>query len=236
MRIRRKQWARPELAVCPFFVSRPEELRGRWNEAFVRPGPFVLELGCGKGGFLAQTAFEQPEKNFLGVDLKSEVLGLAKRNAERVFAAGGRPVDNLLLTAQNIEWLTNILDEKDQVERIIINFCNPWPKKRDYKHRLTHPRQLVQYRRFLRPGSPLSLKTDDAELYEASLGYLEECGFEILERTDNLPAGHPASHIMTEHERMFREMGLSIHYLVATPREDQALPPEDSDKCKEESV
>ena len=70
MRIRRKQWARPELAVCPFFVAHPEELKGRWNGAFVRPGPIILELGCGKGGFIAQAAFESPEKNFLGVDLE----------------------------------------------------------------------------------------------------------------------------------------------------------------------
>ena len=174
MRIRRKQWARPELAVCPFFTARPEELKGRWNGAFVRPGAITLELGCGKGGFIAQAAFESPEKNFLGVDLKSEVLGLAKRNAERVFAAGGRPVDNLLLTAQNIEWITNILCAEDEIERVYINFCNPWPKKRDGKHRLTHPRQLVQYLTFLRPGRLLTLKTDDDELYEASLGNVEE--------------------------------------------------------------
>lgn len=220
MRIRRKRWARPELAVCPFFVPRPEELRGRWNGAFVRPGPITLELGCGKGGFLAQAAFESPEKNFLGVDLKSEVLGLAKRNAERVFAAGGRPVDNLLLTAQNIEWIANILCAQDVIERVYINFCNPWPKKRDSKHRLTHPRQLAQYRAFLRPGCLLTLKTDDGELYEASAGYFEECGFAILERIGSLPEDHPASRIMTEHERMFRGMGLPIHYIAVTPKEE----------------
>ncbi|GKH49525.1 MAG: tRNA (guanosine(46)-N7)-methyltransferase TrmB [Oscillospiraceae bacterium] len=219
MRIRRKQWARPELAVCPFFVAHPEELKGRWNGAFVRPGPITLELGCGKGGFIAQAAFESPEKNFLGVDLKSEVLGLAKRNAERVFAAGGRPVDNLLLTAQNIEWITNILCVEDEIERVYINFCNPWPKKRDGKHRLTHPRQLVQYLTFLRPGRLLTLKTDDDELYEASAGYFEECGFTILERIGSLPEDHPASRIMTEHERMFRGMGLPIHYITVTPKE-----------------
>ncbi len=220
MRIRRKQWARPELAACPFFIDRPEELKGRWREAFSRPGPITLELGCGKGGFLAQAALEAPQKNFLAVDLKSEVLGLAKRNAERVFAQGGRPVDNLLLTAQNIEWLQNILGEGDEVERIYINFCNPWPKKRDYKHRLTHPRQLEQYRRFLRPGGILSLKTDDDELYEMSAGYFEEAGFSIMERIDALPPEHPASRIMTEHEAMFRGMGLPIHYIVATPKEE----------------
>lgn len=128
-------------------------------------------------------------------------------------------VDNLLLTAQNIEWITNILCAEDEIERVYINFCNPWPKKRDGKHRLTHPRQLVQYLTFLRPGRLLTLKTDDDELYEASLGYFEECGFTILERIRSLPEGHPASRIMTEHERMFRGMGLPIHYIAVTPKE-----------------
>lgn len=223
MRIRRKSWARPELAVCPFFIDQPESLKGRWHTAFVRPAPVILELGCGKGGFIAQAALETPEKNFLAVDLKSEVLGLAKRNAERVFAQGGREVDNLLLTAQNIEWLSSILGEEDEIERVYINFCNPWPKKRDYKHRLTHPRQLVQYRRFLRPGSLLSFKTDDDDLFAMSRGYFEECNFEILECIESLPEDHSASHIMTEHERMFRDMNLPIHYLLVTPKEEETM-------------
>lgn len=209
----------PRARRLPIFCGPSRRTQGPVERAFVRPGPITLELGCGKGGFIAQAAFESPEKNFLGVDLKSEVLGLAKRNAERVFAAGGRPVDNLLLTAQNIEWITNILCAEDEIERVYINFCNPWPKKRDGKHRLTHPRQLVQYLTFLRPGRLLTLKTDDDELYEASAGYFEECGFTILERIGSLPEDHPASRIMTEHERMFRGMGLPIHYITVTPKE-----------------
>lgn len=220
MRIRRKQWARPELAASPFFIDRPEEYKGRWQQAFTRRAPIVLELGCGKGGFIAQAAVLTPAQNFLAIDLKSEVLGLAKRNAERVFSEAGRPVDNLLLTAQNIEWLGNILGDEDEIEQLYINFCNPWPKKRDYKHRLTHPRQLVQYRRFLKPGKLLAFKTDDDELYQMSAEYFEQTGFAILEKADALPENHPASSIMTEHERMFRGMGLPIHYILATPKEE----------------
>lgn len=217
MRIRRKSWARPELAASPFVIDHPDDWRGRWNQAFQRPqAPLHLELGCGKGGFIAQKAFETPDINFLAVDLKSEVLGLAKRNAERVYqAAGGRAVDNLRLAAHNIEWIDHMLAPEDQIAQIYINFCNPWPKKRDFKHRLTHPRQLALYKRFLLPGGALRFKTDDDTLFEATLGYLPESGFKIAEAIIDLPPSHEASAIMTEHERMFRAMGLPIRYIAA---------------------
>lgn len=216
MRIRRKPWARPELAASSFVIDQPETLRGRWKAAFANPAaPLCLELGCGKGGFIAQKAFNTPDVNFLAVDLKSEVLGLAKRNAEKVFLQGGREVENLRLAAYNIEWIGNIISAEDKIAKIYINFCNPWPKKRDFKHRLTHPRQLELYKKFLLPGHELLFKTDDDMLFEASSEYLLACGFVITEQIYNLPESHEASAIMTEHERMFRDMGLPIHYIAA---------------------
>lgn len=223
MRIRRKAWARPELAASPFVIDRPDDCRGRWKQVFERrEAPLHLELGCGKGGFIAQKAFETPDMNFLAVDLKSEVLGLAKRNAERVYGEGGRAVDNLRLAAHNIEWIDHMLAPEDQVARIYINFCNPWPKKRDFKHRLTHPRQLALYKKILMPGGRLLFKTDDDILFEATLGYLAEGGFEVTEAIADLPASHESSAIMTEHERMFRTMGLPIHYIAAVLKEENA--------------
>lgn len=223
MRIRRKAWARPELAASPFVIDRPDDCRGRWKQQFERPeAPLHLELGCGKGGFIAQKAFETPDINFLAVDLKSEVLGLAKRNAERVYGEGGRAVDNLRLAAHNIEWIDHMLAPEDQIAQIYINFCNPWPKKRDFKHRLTHSRQLALYKKFLLPGGWLLFKTDDDTLFEATLVYLAESGFEVGEAIADLPASHEASAIMTEHERMFRAMGMPIRYIAAVPKEENA--------------
>ena len=221
MRIRRKPWARPELAACPFFVDTPPELRDRWAEAFPRTAPIHLELGCGKGGFLAEQAAAHPELNFIGIDLKSEVLALAKRKAEAALAAAGRPtgqVDNLLLLSWDIERLHLIFGETDRVDRIYINFCNPWPKPGSKKHRLTHTRQLPAYRRWMAPGARLWFKTDDEELFRETLEeYLPAAGYraELVIR-DLAKEGLPEN-VLTEHEEMFMAQGLPIRFLRALP-------------------
>ena len=217
MRIRRKSWARPELAQCPFFVDEPMSLRGRWAEAFSVRRPMSLELGCGKGGFIAQLASARPEENFVAVDLKSEVLALAKRKVEEVYGRQGRAVENLLLLSQDIERLPMIFaPEADRFRRIYINFCNPWPKLRHQKHRLTHSRQLLTYRDFLDPEGELWFKTDDDPLFEDTLGYLAEAGYHVSFCTRDLHASGFGENIVTEHEEMFSAQGIPIKFLIAT--------------------
>lgn len=91
-----------------------------------RPQPLELELGCGKGNFVGALALRHPERNFLAIDRKDEVLGTARRIISAGFAAKGREMDNLILTAYDIERILEILGPEDRVERIYINFCNPW--------------------------------------------------------------------------------------------------------------
>jgi tRNA (guanine-N7-)-methyltransferase len=216
MRMRRKPWARPELAACPFSVDHPTEWRGQWAQHFARPDqPMDLELGCGKGGFISVMASQHPERNFIAVDIKSEVLVLAKRKAEAEFAAVGRDVDNLFIMSQEIECICDMLAPEERIERIFINFCNPCPKKRSWKHRLTHTRQLEKYKTFLVSEGDLYFKTDDDMLFDATLEYLAEAGFTVVEMTRDLPLDHPADAIITEHERMFRDLGITIKYLHA---------------------
>ena len=96
MRMRRKKWARPELSVCPYFMKDPSKNRGHWAEQFERPEqPFWLELGCGKGTYAARVAADHPEINLLAIDIKSDILAVARRNIQAVYAEAGRPVDNL---------------------------------------------------------------------------------------------------------------------------------------------
>ena len=161
-------------------------------------------------------AVNNPNINYLAIDIKSEVLGLAKRNVEKEYLEAKREIDNVLLTAYEIELIQNILNETDTVERIYINFCNPWPKARHNKKRLTHPKQLEKYKIFLKPEGEIYFKTDDIHLFEASIKYFEESGFKIISKTNDLQ-NEPIweNNIETEHEKMFQEQGITTKALIA---------------------
>lgn len=221
MRMRHKPYARPELTAWENFIDEPALLRGKWSTAFAAPLPLRVEMGCGKGGFLAGQALRQPGCNYLGVDIKSEMLVVAKRTIERRFAEAGKPPDNVLLTAYNIEKLGEILAPEDVAQRIYINFCNPWYKSGYAKHRLTHPRQLIQYRSFLQEEGSIYFKTDDAPLFEDSLRYFVLAGFEVTWLSRNLHAEEPSWNVRTEHEQMFASEGLAIKACIAVKKAAQ---------------
>ena len=222
MRIRHKPWAKPELEASSFFVQDPDERKNKWLGAFKTQQPFYIEFGCGKGGFVSQAAVNNPEVNFLAVDIKYEMLGLAKRNVEKAFAAVGRAPDNVLLAAHNIERIDMMLGSEDKADRIYINFCNPWPRMKHKKRRLTHPRQLMNYRTFLKDGCEIHFKTDDDELFSESLEYFEQCGFKVKYITYDLHASGYEPNLMTEHEKMFSDEGIKIKFVIV---EKTQLPP-----------
>lgn len=217
MRIRYKKWARPELEASSFYENEPEKYKGKWREHFKNEeSPFMIELGCGKGQFISKIAVENQNVNYLAIDLVDAMLGLAKRNVEQEYKEVNIEPNNVMLTRFDIERINLILDKKDEVERIYINFCNPWPRGKHRKKRLTHSKQLEKYKEFLKPNAEVYFKTDDDELFDASLTYFEESGFEIIKKTYNL---HQESifekNIETEHEKMFSEQGIKIKALIA---------------------
>lgn len=216
MRIRFKAWARPELEASPFYLEEAEEQKGKWRELFPKDQPLYLELGCGKGAFISQMALNHPEINFLAVDLVDAMLGIAKRKIEELYRAEGREVDNIYLTRYDIERILNILSKEDKIERIYINFCNPWPRGKHHKKRLTHTRQLQKYREFLVDGGAIYFKTDDDSLFTDSLKYLEEAGYQIEKMTKDLAKEKDFwKNVATEHETMFSEQGICIKALIA---------------------
>lgn len=216
MRLRKKPWARPELEGCDFFIVNPKEYKGKWKELFGNDKPIYLELGCGKGTFMAVHGSQNPDINYLAIDIKDEVLVLAKRNIEKAFEEAGRTaVDNVKLMAQEILIINEILGEEDSISRIYINFCNPWPKDRHKKRRLTHTRQLDQYRTFLKDKGEIYFKTDDDELFEESLEYFKESKFTIKYITYDLHNSDFEGNVPTEHERMFTEQGIKTKFLIA---------------------
>ena len=217
MRIRFKPWARPELEASEFYRDNPEELKGKWIEEFKnKENPIHLELGCGKGQFISKLAVQNPEINYIAIDLVDAMLGLAKRNVEQIYKEANREVDNVILTRFDIERINLILDKADNVKRIYINFCNPWPRGKHHKKRLTHTRQLEKYKEFMVDNGEIYFKTDDDDLFNSSLKYFEESGFEIVSKTYDLHQ-EPIfeKNIETEHEKMFSEQGIKIKALIA---------------------
>lgn len=211
MRIRFKPWARPELEASKFYIDNPQDYKEKWKTLYKNKSPMHIELGCGKGSFISKLAAENKNINYLAIDLVDAMLGLAKRNIEQTYKEQNEEIDNIYLTRFDIERIFLILGKKDKVERIYINFCNPWPRGKHHKKRLTHIRQLEKYKEFLSNHGEIYFKTDDDNLFQDSLIYFKECGFEIIKQTYNL-ANEPDfwSNIETEHEKMFKEQGIKI--------------------------
>jgi tRNA (guanine-N7-)-methyltransferase len=222
MRIRYKKWARPELEASKFYIDNPEEWKGKWKNFFENPeNPIHLELGCGKGQFISKLASNNQNINYIAIDLVDAMLGLAKRNIEQEYQEKNIEPTNVALSRFDIERINLILDEKDKIERIYINFCNPWPKGKHRKKRLTHTKQLEKYKQFLVPNGEIYFKTDDDDLFNSSLLYFEESGFEIISKTYDLH-NKPifVNNIETEHEKMFSEQGIKIKALIAKKLND----------------
>ena len=218
MRIRYKKWARLELEASKFYIDNPEEYKGKWKTLFNNDNPIYLELGCGKGGFISQLAPIKKNINFIAIDLVDAMLGLAKRNIEEKYKEQNTEIDNIYITRYDIDRILNIFNQDDKIERIYINFCNPWPRGKHKKRRLTHPRQLEQYKKFLTPNAEIHFKTDDDELFQESIEYFNETGFTILEKTYDLHNYNGEAlkqNIVTEHEKMFSEQGIKIKFLRA---------------------
>lgn len=218
MRIRKKKWAEPELSVCNFYVKNPEENAGKWMQAFKKEQPLYLEIGCGKGGFAGQLALKNPDKNIIALDIKVDMLGVGRRTIVKLFEDAGKTQDditNLLLVKYNVEMLDKIITADDKIDRLFINFCNPWPRAKHKKRRLTYYKKLEMYKTFLKPDSEIRFKTDDDELFDESLEYFEQSGYEILYLTRDLHASDVTDNIETEHEKMFSEEGIKIKYLIA---------------------
>lgn len=208
MHLRPKPWTRSELDQCEFYITPPQKYRGCWQRAYKKTQPLYVEFGCGKGHFLAEKAFLHPEKNWLGMDMIDTVLGNAQRNIRRRF--GNQPIDNVRLVPWDIQRLEDVMAPPDQIEQIYINFCNPWPRHKQHKKRLTHPNQLAKYKSLLMPGGEIHFKTDDDHLFKDSLIYFEDSGFHQKFITWDLHQNPWPENTLTEHEQKFSQQGIPI--------------------------
>ena len=217
MRIRRRPWAKQELEDANFYIDNPTIYKGKWKEMFKdNTKPLYLELGCGKGSFIAQLASKHPENNYIAADMIEAMLGLSKRNIEKEYENKKLEISNLFLIRMNAERILDSFAENDTIDRIYINFCNPWPRAKHKKRRLTHFRQLEHYKTFLnKKTGEIYFKTDDDNLFNESIDYFINSGFEIVTQTLDLHNNLIFENIETEHEKMFSDQGIKIKALIA---------------------
>ena len=220
MRIRFKKWARPELEASKFYIDNPKEYKGKWRELFGNDNKIHLELGCGKGYFISELAVNNKNINYIAIDMVDAMLGWAKRNIENRYDKENLKIDNIFLTRYDIERILDIINKEDKIERIYINFCNPWPRGKHRKKRLTHTNQLEKYKVFLDNNGEILFKTDDDSLFYDSINYFKKSGFEIEKKTEDLEKeidfwDKRCEYIETEHEKMFKEKGMKIKACIA---------------------
>ena len=218
MRMRRKKWTEPVLGSCGFLINDPKSQKGRWRDSFDEPDrPLMLEIGCGKGVSTVRMAHENSGVNYIAVDQVRHVLAVTVKNAMSEF--GDDPIGNLRLACVDAERCYDSFSPEDGISRIYISFPNPWNEKaKHHKKRLTHPRQLLQYRGFLAENGEIYLKTDDRPLFEASKRYLGECGFDISYETTDLHSSGFEPNYVSEHEKLYSEAGKHICFLIAVMR------------------
>ncbi len=179
-----------------------------FEKIFGNDNPVRLEIGCGKGKFCCELAAENGRINIVAVEKISNVL------IEAVERAKAEKVKNLYFINCAAEVLPRYLKEAS-IEKIYLNFSNPLPKLGYVKQRLTHPKFLELYRRFLKAGGEIVQKTDDYNFYKFSLESYEEAGYKIVETCEDLTALNDPENIVTEHERKFINEGKKIYRIVA---------------------
>lgn len=205
MRLRKKRWAKPELEKDHKVIFNPSDHKGKWKELFGNSQPIHLELGCGRGRFINQLARMNTDTNYIAIDAHNELLVHVLRKANE------NNLNNVRITPIYIENTGGIF-APNEIEKIYINFCNPWPNKRHHKRRLTHPNFIRLYQTFLKNGSEIWFKTDDELLFTDSLRYFQEAGLKELYKTYDLHQSNFHGNIMTEYEEKFCNQGIKIKF------------------------
>ena len=209
MRLRHIKGAEEEIAESPYVVQDPQSLKGRWHEFFGNDNPIRIEVGMGKGKFIMELAQMNPDINYVGIERYSSVLlrGLQKR-AEL-------ELSNIYFMRIDALELADVFAE-NEVERIYLNFSDPWPKDRHARRRLTSPPFMAVYDQVLQKDGRVEFKTDNQDLFSYSLEAIPEAGWRITEYTRDLHHSEMAEgNVMTEYEAKFSAQGKPICKLVA---------------------
>ena len=212
MRLRNIPRAAETVAASPFVVQEPETQRGQWRRRFGNDGPLHIEVGMGKGRFLMEMAALSPEVNYIGLERYTSVLLRAVEKRE----AREDELRNLLFVCEDAVRLPELF-EPGEVQRIYLNFSDPWPKERHAARRLTSPAFLKRYGQILAADGTLEFKTDNQGLFDFSLESARESGWRIAACTKDLYHDVMGEgNVMTEYEEKFSAKGNPICKMILT--------------------
>ncbi|MBR6222276.1 MAG: tRNA (guanosine(46)-N7)-methyltransferase TrmB [Lachnospiraceae bacterium] len=208
MRLRNVPGAREAIAANDYVVHDETSMKGKWHELFGNDNPVHIEVGMGKGKFIMQLAAENPDINYVGIEKYSSVLLRALQKMEE------EPLPNLYFIRMDAEYIADVFD-KDEVDRIYLNFSDPWPKDRHAGRRLTSSRFLGKYDQFLVPDGRVIFKSDNRDLFDFSLKEVPKAGWILENSTYDLHnSEYVEGNIMTEYESRFVAEGKPICRLV----------------------
>ncbi len=203
------------IAENEYVIHEPEQYKGRFTaEIFGNDRPLNIEIGTGKGRFITELAASDPSADYLGIEKYSTVL----LKAVRKFS--GNVLDNLRFIRMDAEYILDVFGE-NEINRIYLNFSDPWPKDRHAKRRLPSSSYLKRFERLLGPGGCIEFKTDNRELFDFGLSEAGQSGWEVCYLSYDLHNDKEAmqTNIMTEYEEKFSSLGNPIFkYIIKNPK------------------
>lgn len=211
MRLRNIPGSKETIAASDYVVQNPETQKGSWKELFGNDHPIQIEVGMGKGRFIMDMARLHKDRNFVGIEMYDSVLLRAVQKREQL----EEELPNLYFIRMDARNLPEVF-EKGEVDRIYLNFSDPWPKDRHAKRRLTSRQFLERYEKILAEGGKVEFKTDNRPLFEFSLEEVKEAGWVLeactfdLHHEEQMMEGN----VMTEYEEKFSQAGNPIHKLI----------------------
>lgn len=209
MRVRKRKGAEEHLVNHPqYVILEPEAAKGKWHELFGNDNPIHIEVGSGKGAFITGMAQQNPDINYIGIDIQLSVLSYA---LDKVLASGA---ENVKLLRVDGSVLTNYFAD-GEVDMMYLNFSDPWPKSRHEKRRLTYKTFLDTYKQILPENGEIHFKTDNRGLFEYSLTSFSQYGMVLNKVWLDLHASDYEGNVMTEYERKFSEKGQVIYRVEA---------------------
>ncbi|MCL2874584.1 MAG: tRNA (guanosine(46)-N7)-methyltransferase TrmB [Defluviitaleaceae bacterium] len=204
MRARKKAWTEHEIETNERIIKNAADHKGKWSEYFGNCNPIHIEIGCGKGRFIVQTASMNPNINYLAFEREEHVIVMGAR------ASTGVPC-SLGFIIGDVSDISDYFNE-GELDRLYINFCDPWPRRKKWhKRRLTHSNFLNVYKKLLKNGSGIHFKTDNKELYEFSLNSFSDNGWRLKNITLDLHNNGFEGNVVTEYEEKFASVGMPIY-------------------------